>query len=149
MLTQLARELRSQRDVASKEVKKLQSQLANAKVASVGLTEELAWTDAKLSEQTLIDAGDKLRMEGTQFIGSDVEGLVRRGLRMGRTNADFEAAARKVSNFRVGAQADFNKALVAFPTTLFPFLGKVVVAARGALSEVTQILSDKLARSAT
>ncbi|GKG44564.1 hypothetical protein Tco_0486002 [Tanacetum coccineum] len=68
---------------------------------------------------------------------------------MGRTDADFEAAARKVSIVRVGAQADFNKALVAFPTTQFPFIGKVAVVARGALSEVTQILSDKLARSAT
>ncbi|GKE54387.1 hypothetical protein Tco_1489543 [Tanacetum coccineum] len=74
---------------------------------------------------------------------------VERGLRMGRTDADFEAAARKFSNFHIGAEADFNKALVAFPTTPFPFLGKVVAAAGGALSEVTQILLDKLARSAT
>nr|GEW29393.1 hypothetical protein [Tanacetum cinerariifolium] len=68
---------------------------------------------------------------------------------MGRTDADFEAAARKVSNFHIGVDDDFNKALVAFPTTPFPFLGKVVVAAGGALSEVTQILSDKLIHSAT
>nr|GEX24613.1 hypothetical protein [Tanacetum cinerariifolium] len=113
-------------------------------------------------------------MKVTQFIGSGVEGLVRRllasdefhatlahvaylginygverGLSMGRSNADFEAAARKVSNFHIGAEADFNEALVAFPTTSFPFLGKIVVEAGGALSEVTQILPDKLARSAT
>ncbi|GKF54434.1 hypothetical protein Tco_0161344, partial [Tanacetum coccineum] len=32
------------------------------------------------------------------------------------------------------------------PSTPFPFLGKVDVVARGALSEVTQILPDKLVR---
>nr|GEW29395.1 transposase (putative), gypsy type [Tanacetum cinerariifolium] len=47
------RDLRSQRDVASKEVKKLQSQLDDVKATSVGLTDELAHTDAKLSEQAL------------------------------------------------------------------------------------------------
>ncbi|GKC25782.1 hypothetical protein Tco_1027932 [Tanacetum coccineum] len=41
-------------DVASEEVKKMQSQLADARVASVGLTEELARIEAKLSEQVLI-----------------------------------------------------------------------------------------------
>ncbi|GJR45967.1 hypothetical protein Tco_1314070 [Tanacetum coccineum] len=112
--------------------------------------------------------------EVTQFIGSGVEGPVRRlissdefhaalalvvslginygferGLRMGRTDADFEVAAQKVSNFHIGAEADFNKALIAFPTTLFPFLSKVAAAAGGALSEVTQILSDKITRSVT
>ncbi|GKG52718.1 hypothetical protein Tco_0549830, partial [Tanacetum coccineum] len=30
---------------------------------------------------------------------------------MGRTNVEFEAAVQKVSNFRVGAKADFDKAL--------------------------------------
>nr|GEU85148.1 putative reverse transcriptase domain-containing protein [Tanacetum cinerariifolium] len=50
---------------------------------------------------------------------------------------------------KLRTEDDFKKSLVAFPTTPFPFLGKVVAAARGALSEVTQILPDKLARSAT
>nr|GEY31171.1 reverse transcriptase domain-containing protein [Tanacetum cinerariifolium] len=174
-------------------VKLLHSDLDNKlekvqRAASVGITEELARTDAKLSEQALTvrdlhnelaskrsrsqgykDVVDELKTEVTQFIGSSMEGLVRRllssdkfyaafahvsslginygverGLRMGRSNADFEAAARKVSNFHIGVEADFNKALVAFPTTLFPFLGKVASAAGGALFEVTQILSDKL-----
>ncbi|GJR01691.1 hypothetical protein Tco_0524675 [Tanacetum coccineum] len=88
------RELRSQRDIAFEEVKKLQSQLTDAKVASMGLTEELAWTDAKLSEQTLIDAGDKLRTELTQFIGSGVEGLVQRLL----SSDEFHAALAHVAS---------------------------------------------------
>ncbi|GJZ18612.1 hypothetical protein Tco_0554735 [Tanacetum coccineum] len=136
------------------------------------LQNELAFERSK--SQGYKDAVDELRMEVTQFIGSGVEGLgrrllysaefhaalahvaslvinygVERGLRMGHTDADFEAAARKVSNFHIGAEADFNKALVAFPTTPFLFLGKVVAAAAGPFSEVTQILPDKLACSAT
>ncbi|GJX48985.1 hypothetical protein Tco_0275830 [Tanacetum coccineum] len=93
-LGQENRELCFQRDVSSKEVNKLHSQLTDAKAASVGLTEELTRIDAKLSEQALTvkdlhnelaleksksqgykDAMDGLREEVTQFVGSDVEVL--------------------------------------------------------------------------
>nr|GEX55044.1 hypothetical protein [Tanacetum cinerariifolium] len=109
----------------------------SAMLVSHGLTEELAQTDAKLSEQALTvrDLQNELALK--------------RGLRMGCTDADFKTAARKVSNFHIGAEADFNKALVAFPATLFPFLSKVAVAVEGALSKVTKILPDKLVRLAT
>ncbi|GJZ47851.1 hypothetical protein Tco_0601683 [Tanacetum coccineum] len=120
------------------------------------------------------NSDDELRAEIAHFIGSGVEGLVRkllssdefhatlahvaslginygveRGLRMGRTDADFEMAVQKVSNFQVGAKVDFDKALVGFPTTPFPFLGKVATAAGGTLSDVAHILPDKLARLST
>nr|GEU31571.1 hypothetical protein [Tanacetum cinerariifolium] len=45
----------------------------------------------------------------------------KRGLRMGRTDAEFEVAAQNVSNFIVGAEAEFNKALVVFSIYLIPF----------------------------
>ncbi|GJY22421.1 hypothetical protein Tco_0396079 [Tanacetum coccineum] len=61
---------------------------------------------------------------------------VERGLHMGRTDADFEIATKKVSNIQVGTKADFDKALVDFPTTPFSFLGKVDVAARGMTTSV-------------
>ncbi|GJY49445.1 hypothetical protein Tco_0439401 [Tanacetum coccineum] len=183
----------SERDAASEEVKKLQSQLTDAKTTSASLSEELTQTDAKLSEQALTvrdlqnelvleksksqgykDAMDGLREEVTQFVGSGVESLVRkllssdefhaalarvaslginygveRGLRMGRTDVEFEAAVQKVSNFHAGAKADFDKALVDFPTTPFPFLSKIAAASGGTLSDVAQILPDKFVRSAT
>ncbi|GJU08379.1 hypothetical protein Tco_1124809 [Tanacetum coccineum] len=157
------------------------------------LTDELARTDAKISDQALVvrnlqnelalersksqeykEVADGLRAEATRFFGSGVECLVRmlllsdefhvalahvaslgissgveRGLRMERTDAEFEVAVENVSNFSVGAEAEFNKALAAFPSITFPFLGKVAAAAEGALSEVTKILLDKLVRSAT
>nr|GEX73468.1 hypothetical protein [Tanacetum cinerariifolium] len=57
--------------------------------------------------------------------------------------------AQKVSNFHVGAKADFDKALDDFPTTPFPFLSKIVAAFEGSLFDVAQILPDKFVRSAT
>ncbi|GKA45140.1 hypothetical protein Tco_0737936, partial [Tanacetum coccineum] len=71
---------------------------------------------------------------------------VERELCMGRIDAKFEVAVQNVSNFSISVEAEFNKALVAHPLTSFPFLGKVVAAAGGALFEVTQILPDKLVR---
>ncbi|GJU93578.1 hypothetical protein Tco_1318334 [Tanacetum coccineum] len=122
----------------------MQSQLADARVASTDITEELSQSDAKLSEQVLIvrDLQNELALES-------VEGLVRRLLSSDEFHAAVAHVASLVSNFHIGAKAEFEKALVDFPTTSFPFLGKVAAAARGALSEVTQILSDKLAHSAT
>ncbi|GKC44866.1 hypothetical protein Tco_1062588, partial [Tanacetum coccineum] len=66
---------------------------------------------------------------------------------MGRTDAEFEASTQKVSNFHVGAKADFHKALVDFSTTPFPFLSKIVAASGCILSEVNQVLPDKHIRS--
>ncbi|GJQ95494.1 hypothetical protein Tco_0006633, partial [Tanacetum coccineum] len=128
----------------------------------------------KSKSQGYKDAMDGLREEVTQFVGSGVESLIRkllssdefhaalacvaslginygveRGLRMGRTDVEFEAAAQKVSNFHVGAKADFDKALDDFPTTPFPFLSKIAAASEGSLSDVAQILPDKFVRSAT
>ncbi|GJT45742.1 hypothetical protein Tco_0954457 [Tanacetum coccineum] len=179
-LGQENRELRSQRDVAFEEIRKLRSQLTDAKTTSVSLSEELTQTDAKLSEQALTvrdlqnelvpekfksqeykDVAGGLREEVTQFVSSGVESLVRkflssdefhaalapvaslginygveRGLHMGHTDVEFEAAVQKVSNFHVGAKADFDKALNDFPTTPFPFLSKIDAASEGSLSDL-------------
>ncbi|GKE82426.1 hypothetical protein Tco_1552426, partial [Tanacetum coccineum] len=61
---------------------------------------------------------------------------VERGLRIGRTDVEFEVAVQKVYNFRVGAKADFDKALDDFPTTPFPFLSRIVSASKGGLPDV-------------
>ncbi|GKE09668.1 hypothetical protein Tco_1413219, partial [Tanacetum coccineum] len=61
---------------------------------------------------------------------------VERGLRMGRTDVEFEAAVQKVSNFHVGAKADFHKPLDDFPTTPFPFLSKISATSEGGLPDV-------------
>ncbi|GJS83314.1 hypothetical protein Tco_0749855 [Tanacetum coccineum] len=109
-----------------------------------------------------------------EFVGSGVEGIVQkllssdefhtalalvayfginygveRGLRIGRTDVEFEAAIQKVSNFHVGAKADFDKTPDDFPTAPFPFLSKIDAASEGSLSNVVQILPDKFVRSAT
>ncbi|GJZ16651.1 hypothetical protein Tco_0552774 [Tanacetum coccineum] len=161
-LGQENRELRSQRDATSEEVKKLQSQLTDAKTTSVSLSEELTQTDAKLSEQALTFVGSGVESLVQKLLSSDefhvalarVASLginydVEKGLWMGSIDVEFEAAVQKVSNFRASAKADFDKALVDFPTTPFSFLSKIVAASGGTLSDVAHILSDKFLRSAT
>nr|GEU81006.1 hypothetical protein [Tanacetum cinerariifolium] len=126
--------LRSQKDDAFVKLKEMQTKLTDAR-------NQLALEKGK--SQRYKDAIDGLRDEVTQFIGSGVRSLVRKELHMGHTDVEFEAAVQKVSNFHVGAKADFDKALVDFPTTSFPFLNKIDAAYRGTLFEVTQVLPDK------
>ncbi|GJT97489.1 hypothetical protein Tco_1093007 [Tanacetum coccineum] len=127
-----ARELHSQKDDASEKVKELQTELTDAKLAL-----------EKDKYQGYKDDVDGLREEVTRFVGSSVQSLVQRLL------SKFEVAAHKVSNFCVGAKADFDKALIEFPTTPFPYHGKIDAAAGGTLFEVTQVLPDKHIRSVT
>nr|GEY39308.1 hypothetical protein [Tanacetum cinerariifolium] len=132
---QETRELCSQRDDAFEEVKNLESQLTDAKVAFIGLMEELTQTDVKLSKQALNmrDLQNELALE--RLLSSD----------------EFHAALARAASLDInyGTKADFDKALVDFPTTPFPFLGKVAMAVGCTLFDVAQILPDKFARSAT
>nr|GEV61842.1 hypothetical protein [Tanacetum cinerariifolium] len=140
---------------ASEEVRKLQSQLTNAKTTSTGLSEELTQTDVKISEQALTSlvrkllSSDEFHAALAHVVSLGINYAVERGLRIGRTNVEFKAAVQKVSNFHVGAKADFDKALDDFPTTPFPFLSKIVATSECGLPDVAQILSDKFAHSAT
>nr|GEU67520.1 hypothetical protein [Tanacetum cinerariifolium] len=155
-LGQENRELCSQKDAASDKVKELQTEHTDARVANIGLLEELSQTDAKLSNQALVvrdlqnqlalekaksqgykDVVDGLREEVARFVGSGVESLVRKLL----SSDEFHVALAHI--------ADFDKALVDFPTTPFPFLGKIVVASASTLFEVTQILPDEHIRLVT
>nr|GEX42485.1 hypothetical protein [Tanacetum cinerariifolium] len=123
---------------------------------------ELVWNDAKLSDQALVVRDLQNEISLKRLLSSDefnaslarvlfvgITSGVERGLYLGRTNVEFEAAAQNVSNFFVGAEVKFNKALAAFPSTQFPFLGKVTAVAEGALSEVVKILPDKIVHSTT
>ncbi|GJU45234.1 hypothetical protein Tco_1202500 [Tanacetum coccineum] len=194
------KELRSFGDVLSEDFRKLKVQLAKAKATASRSSDELAQTDAKLSDQCLVMRDlqndialeksksqeyrddvviaehrfDGLKDEVTHFVSSGVVCLihrllssdefnydlahvlylgitsgVERGLLMGRTDAAFEEAAQNVSNFFIGSQAEFDKAVAAFPSTNFHFLSKVAATARGALSEVVNIQPDKIVCSAT
>nr|GEX72272.1 hypothetical protein [Tanacetum cinerariifolium] len=89
------KELCSQNDVSSEELKSLQAQLTDAKASSERLTDKLARTDAKLFDRALVvrnllfklslersksreckDVADGLRAEVSRFVGSGVECLV-------------------------------------------------------------------------
>nr|GEW80779.1 hypothetical protein [Tanacetum cinerariifolium] len=159
------RELRSLNDSSSEEFKNLRNKLA----LKISKSQEYRYV-VMVAEHRF----DVLKDEVTRFVGFGVECLicrllssdefnsalarvlylgitssVERGLRIGRTDAAFEEAAQNVSNFFVSAQAEFDKVVAAFPSTNFPFLSKVVVAAVGSLLEVVNIQPDKIVCSAT
>ncbi|GKD95102.1 hypothetical protein Tco_1374939 [Tanacetum coccineum] len=140
----------------SDELAQTDVKLANYALVVRDLQNELALERSKSQEYK--DVAEGLRMEITQFVSSGVECIGRRllssdefnvalalvvslgiafgvekGLRMGHTNTEFKVAARNVSNFSIGVEAEFNKSLDAFPSIQFPFLGKVASAAEGSL----------------
>ncbi|GJR54917.1 hypothetical protein Tco_1405438 [Tanacetum coccineum] len=129
-------ELHSQKDATSDKVKELQTELTDVR-------NQLALEKAK--SQGYKDVVDGLREEVTRFVGSGVESLVRKLL----SSDEFHAALAHVASLGINYGADFDKALVDFPTTRFPFLGKKFAAARGTLPEVNQVLPDKHIRSVT
>ncbi|GJR79917.1 hypothetical protein Tco_0150702 [Tanacetum coccineum] len=108
-----------------------ETELTDVRVASIGLLEELSQTDAKLSDQALV------------FVGSSMESLVWKLL----SSDEFHAALACLASLGINYSADFDKALVDFPTAPFPFLGKIDAASEGNLFEVTQVLSNKHVRS--
>nr|GEZ64676.1 hypothetical protein [Tanacetum cinerariifolium] len=119
-----------ERDATFEEVRELQSQLTDAK------------TTFSLVRKLL--SSDEFHVALARVASLGINYDVGRGLRMGRTDVEFEVAVQKVSNFRVGAKANFDKALDDFPTTPFPFLSKIDAASEGGLPDVAQILPDKL-----
>ncbi|GJV00867.1 hypothetical protein Tco_1330137 [Tanacetum coccineum] len=146
--------------------KKWDVKLLRSEVTS--LEKELTQTDAKLSKQALTvkdlqnelvleksksqeykDVLGGLKDQVTHFVGSSVESLVRKLLSSDEFHDALACVASLVSNFQVGAKADFDKALDDFPTTPFPFLIKIATASEGGLSDVAQILPDIFVRSAT
>ncbi|GKC30117.1 hypothetical protein Tco_1037411, partial [Tanacetum coccineum] len=122
-LGQENRELYSQRDATFEDVKKLQSQLTDAKAASAALIEELTRTDAKLSKQALTKllSSDEFHASLARVASLGLNYCVDRGLCMGRTDIEFEAAVQN----------------------------KIVAASGGTLSDLAQILPNKFVRSAT
>ncbi|GJX49775.1 hypothetical protein Tco_0276620 [Tanacetum coccineum] len=101
----------------------------------------------KSKSQGYKDAMGGLREEVTQLVGSGMESLVRKLL----SSDEFHAALARVAYLGInyGAKANFDKVLVDFLTTPFPFLSKIVAASGGTLSDMAQILPDKFIRSAT
>nr|GEW15879.1 hypothetical protein [Tanacetum cinerariifolium] len=113
------------------QVKELHTEFTDARVASISLLEELSLTDAKLSDQALVvrDLQNQLALEKARSQGyKNAMDALRGYYALGRIDVEFKAAVQNVSNFHVGAKADFDKALVDFPTTPFPFLNKIVTA---------------------
>ncbi|GJZ78893.1 hypothetical protein Tco_0643730 [Tanacetum coccineum] len=95
-----------------------------------------------------------LHIDVTLFVSSDFDCLIRKLLSSDEFNATLARilsleALSKVSNFVLGAQAKFDKAVDDFPSTSFPFLVKISEAVGNALPDVDKLQPNKLVRSAT
>ncbi|GJY61263.1 hypothetical protein Tco_0461920 [Tanacetum coccineum] len=158
----------------SNELVRTNSKLSDKALIVRDFQNDLALEKSKSQKyrDVVVDAKDRLsslRGEVTDFVGSGVESLfhsllfsdefnsslaciaylgitsgVERGLRMGRTDVGFEEAAQNVSNFFVGTEAEFNKAVADLPSIKFLFLAKIAEASEGALSEIANIQPNKL-----
>ncbi|GJT47941.1 hypothetical protein Tco_0974098 [Tanacetum coccineum] len=163
---------------ASDELTRIDAKLSDQELVMRDLQNDLALERLKSQEyKDAVVAAEHhfhdLRSEVTRFVGSGVDclvckllssdefiatlariltfsitSMVERGLRMGRTDAEFEQASHNVSNFFLGVEAKFNKVVAALPFISFPFLVKIAEAAEGALSEVVNVQPDKIVRSA-
>nr|GEV11523.1 hypothetical protein [Tanacetum cinerariifolium] len=109
-LDQENRELRSQRDDASKEEEVTQFVTSGVE----GIIQKLL-------------SSDEFHAALARVASLGINYGVERGLHMGHSDVKFEAAVQKVSNFHVGSRADFDKALDDFPTTLFLFLARLLL----------------------
>nr|GEU97664.1 hypothetical protein [Tanacetum cinerariifolium] len=87
-------------------VKRIDGQLIEAEVAAARLADELARIDTKLSYQALVD---EFNATLARILSLGITFGVEKGLRMRRTDAEFEEASPNVSNFFRRAEAEFNK----------------------------------------
>ncbi|PWA48008.1 hypothetical protein CTI12_AA393550 [Artemisia annua] len=69
---------------------------------------------------------------------------VERGLRMGRTESQFQDVSRMVSNFIPGAEKKFDDVVAALPTQAFPFFSKVSQSAENNLQDIAKLEPDKI-----
>ncbi|GKC82329.1 hypothetical protein Tco_1138046, partial [Tanacetum coccineum] len=101
----------------------------------------------EMESEKLLLSSDEFNATLAHIISLGITFGVERGLCMGRTDAEFEDASQNVSNFFLGAQAQFNEVVAAIPSTHFPFLAKISEAAESALPKVASIQPDKVVRS--
>ncbi|GJV38331.1 hypothetical protein Tco_1410808 [Tanacetum coccineum] len=72
---------------------------------------------------------------------------VEHGLRMDRTDEEFKGLTQKVSGFIPDAKEKFDRVIVAFPDTTFPFLDKVSQHSRSSLQDIARLEPDKVTSS--
>nr|GEU85287.1 hypothetical protein [Tanacetum cinerariifolium] len=136
--------------------------LVKAKATTARLANELDHAELKLSEQALVmrnlenklvldkseSQSDKFNATLARILSFGITSGVERGLRMGCFDVEFQDTFPKVSNFILGAKAEFKNANDDLPFTHFPFLAKIFEAADSTLSKVVSIQPDKLAHPA-
>ncbi|PWA64020.1 hypothetical protein CTI12_AA347990 [Artemisia annua] len=87
---------------------------------------------------------DEFSQAFASVINLGVSRGVERGLRMGRTETQFQEISRRISHFVPGAKKKLDDVMTAFPTQAFPFFDKVVQSAESDLQDISQLEPDKV-----
>ena len=87
---------------------------------------------------------DEFSQAFASVINLGVSGGLERGLRMGRSETQFQDISQRVSHFVPGAKKKLDDAMTAFPTQAFPFFDKVVQSAASDLQDIAQLEPDKV-----
>ncbi|GKE11375.1 hypothetical protein Tco_1414926 [Tanacetum coccineum] len=69
---------------------------------------------------------------------------VEHGLRMDRTNEEFRELSQRVNVFILDAKEKFDRVIVAFLATTFPFLDKVSQNSQSSLQDIAQLEPNRV-----
>ncbi|GJX48420.1 hypothetical protein Tco_0273610 [Tanacetum coccineum] len=107
----------------------------------------LAMEKAKIEEQLV---GTKLQLEHRERQAEEIQAIsvgVEHGLRMDRTDEEFRGLSQRVAGFIPDAKEKFDRVVVAFPHTTFPFLDKVSQNSQSSLQDIARLELDRVTSS--
>nr|GEX71878.1 hypothetical protein [Tanacetum cinerariifolium] len=133
---------------AADDLARIESLSSDRVVAVMELEGKLAYQESKAKNQVdsfrWLLTSDEFNVALARILTLGINTSVDKGRRMGRIDTQFQKALQRVSNVVPGPQANFDKAVVAFPSANFPFVLKISQGAKNTLAEVAELQPDKL-----
>ncbi|GJZ06097.1 hypothetical protein Tco_0539890 [Tanacetum coccineum] len=134
---------------ANEEVSRLKAELGALKSKCEATEQKLSSWDKKhrryRSERDML-ATEKAKIEKELVETKSYVG-VERGLRMDRTDEEFKGLSQEVAGFIPDAKEKFDRVIVAFPHTTFPFLDKVSQHSQSSLQDIARLEPDRMTLS--
>jgi hypothetical protein len=87
---------------------------------------------------------DEFSQAFASVISLGVSAGLERGLRMGRSETQFQDISQRISHFVPEAKEKLDDVMTAFPTQAFPFFDKVVQSAESDLQDIAQLEPDQV-----
>ncbi|GJR07259.1 hypothetical protein Tco_0530243 [Tanacetum coccineum] len=117
-------------------------------------TELIGEMQLKQEDRSYVHASNKLHLHVVHVVPGTKSQLkhhesvgVERGLRMDRTDEEFRGLSQRVAGFIPDAKEKFDRVIVAFPDTTFPFLDKVSQNSQSSLQDIARLEPDRVTSS--